>query len=79
MTEPRKRQHWTVRTRDQQIERVKELLVQYGGWANIAKGKNERWFTYICADELGVTFSKAKEYIDVLVNASIARTRMQKK
>lgn len=60
------------------MERVQELLIEYGGWTNITQNKNKRWFTYIVAQELDCTYNKAKEYVDILVNASIARARMKK-
>jgi len=57
---------------------VQKLLVKYGGWNAITEGKNQRWFIYIVAEELDCTYNKAKEYVDILVNASIARARMKK-
>lgn len=77
MSKPQ-REHWAIRTRRQQMERVHELLVEYGGWNAITSAKNQRWFNYIVAEALDCTLTKAKEYVDILTNASIAKARMKK-
>jgi len=70
--------HHTIKGREKQIMFVKDEIIRLGGYQKIDTELGIRHFTYYVADSIGCTFNKAREYIELVINSSIARARIEK-
>lgn len=69
--------HFTQKSRIHAINRVRELIIYYGGWQVISEKIGERPFSFKIADELGCTPKKASEYITHVINLAGVDAKLQ--
>lgn len=58
------------------IDRVESIIIKAGGWNNICDDGNQKNILWIIARELNCQYSKAREYVDIVIQSSIAKARM---
>lgn len=71
-------EHHTQRARMSKVDMVEAMILKYGGWKKICDQGHNRDFLWIVARELNCTYSKAKEYVDIVIQSVLAKGRLER-
>ena len=70
------RGHTFQNRRRKQIEWVEQQIIRYGGYLEIGKKLGIRNFEVFVAKELGCSVLKAREYVQLIIQAASVKAKM---